>query len=741
MTEDLYNIYKLKNYFNTTEFFEKDSKDAKFQGTITQVVEKLQKNEGWHIRINPEKPCIFYVDFDKTTKERFVKLLKLLCDHLEFQPDDISYTKSKTIDGKYSYHISIPSMWTDTPLNIKRYFEHYDCYKEFLITKEIDISVYSVKPYRLPLQTNDAKPIQHKIIQGTLQDFITEYTDKATDYLEPIPEKVYVNNHIDEEVSEEDVHKCLECMELDDKFSYDDWFQVGTAIKNLTSDFDIWNDWSKQHPKYKASEMKSKWRSFTNTDVGIAFLKSKARQQNEELYLSYFPKPEVNVEFIDDDEEPESESEPETQPKPKPVKTNSFEYMSKEFEKTHCKIVNKTVYIKETDKGVIFFSKQKLKESYEHLKCGDKLKKDGEPKLFIDVWTTGNDNIRKYDDCNFYPHPLVAPNNIYNLWSPFECEKYTTPYTKNDEALKVVLNHIKILCNNDEMVSQYLIKWIGQMIQYPAVKTICPTIISKQGAGKGTIMRLIEKMMGKSKCLETTQPSRDVWGQFNSVMTNAFFVNLNELSKKDTVEVEGIFKGLITDPTLHINAKGINQVEINSYHRFLITTNKEDPIKTSEDDRRNLIIRSSDEMCGNKGYFKKIYELLNDEITIRTCYDYFKSIPNLDKFNEIEIPKTEYQSNLKRLELSPPEQFLIEMCGKKEGIVEMLSKELYDQFMSFTLAHNIEYSTTPLKFAVKLANLKINGFEKGRHTKKGETKMMDIDKIKKHFKIGFVDDN
>jgi hypothetical protein len=42
---------------------------------------------------------------------------------------------------------------------------------------------------------------------------------------------------------------------------------------------------------------------------------------------------------------------------------------------------------------------------------------------------------------------------------------------------------------------------------------------------------------------------------------------------------------------------------------------------------------------------------------------------------------------------------------------------------------------------VKLSNLKINGFEKGRHTKKGETKMMDIDKMKKHFKIGFVDDN
>ena len=44
MTEILYNIYKLKNYFNTTELFEKDleeeNKDAKFQGTIEQVLEK-----------------------------------------------------------------------------------------------------------------------------------------------------------------------------------------------------------------------------------------------------------------------------------------------------------------------------------------------------------------------------------------------------------------------------------------------------------------------------------------------------------------------------------------------------------------------------------------------------------------------------------------------------------------------------------------------------------------------------
>jgi hypothetical protein len=211
--------------------------------------------------------------------------------------------------------------------------------------------------------------------------------------------------------------------------------------------------------------------------------------------------------------------------------------------------------------------------------------------------------------------------------------------------------------------------------------------------------------------------------------------------RDDTKEVEGKFKGLVTDPHIYINNKNKGQFKIKSYHRFLITTNNEDPIKTSPDDRRNLIIRASDEVCGNKAYFSKLYKLLDDVNVIRTCYDYFNSIPNLENFHELDTPKTEHQTNLAKLSLTPPEQFLIDLCSKKEGIVEILSKDLYDQFMSFTIDHNIEYSTTPLKFAVKLANLKISGFEKGKHTKKGDFKNIDIDKVRKHFKLGFVDDN
>lgn len=73
--------------------------------------------------------------------------------------------------------------------------------------------------------------------------------------------------------------------------------------------------------------------------------------------------------------------------------------------------------------------------------------------------------------------------------------EYVTQYEKKEAEKNEILNHFKILCGNNIAVYDYFIKWIAQMIQYPAVKSICPTLISKQGAGKGTLLKLMGKMV------------------------------------------------------------------------------------------------------------------------------------------------------------------------------------------------------------------------------------------------------
>jgi len=332
------------------------------------------------------------------------------------------------------------------------------------------------------------------------------------------------------------------------------------------------------------------------------------------------------------------------------------------------------------------------------------------------------------------------------MWRKFPME-FITEYERKEEELQVVLNHIKILCGNDDEVYNYFIKWIAQMIQYPAVKSICPTIISQQGAGKGTLMKLFGAMLGSAKVFETTTPSRDVWGDFNGRMCNTFLINLNELSKRETMECEGKIKGLITDPKLTINNKGLNQYDIMSFHRFIATTNNGEPMNTSHDDRRNMIVRSSDEKCGDKEYFKKLHTMLEDINVVKTCYDYFKSIPDMDKFHLLEIPQTEHQTQLKQLSVSPIEQWLksftLDNYEKEE--VELLGSEACKLFKKWCSENSVEYEINATKFGVRLCLLKIDAITKGKHTNKGETKIYNINGLKNHFKIGCIvklqDDN
>jgi len=250
-------------------------------------------------------------------------------------------------------------------------------------------------------------------------------------------------------------------------------------------------------------------------------------------------------------------------------------------------------------------------------------------------------------------------------------------------------------------------------------------------------------MLGKSKILETTTPSRDVWGQFNSLMAHSFLINLNEISLKDSVEAEGRIKGLITDEALTINGKGTAPYEINSYHRFLITTNNEEPIKTAAGDRRNFVMRSSDELCNNKPYFAELYDLIADEAVMSSLYEYFCSIEDMHLFGLIPLPETAFHADMKSINVSPIESFIKEKLVDNfnyldeggKSILKISSKELYTDFVSYCEQCNMSYSISSMQFGVRLKNLKLSGVSTGERSNKGYIMLLDMALLKIHFNL------
>ena len=239
---------------------------------------------------------------------------------------------------------------------------------------------------------------------------------------------------------------------------------------------------------------------------------------------------------------------------------------------------------------------------------------------------------------------------------------------------------------------------------------------------------------------ETSNPSRDVWGDFNGMMMNAFVVNLNEISKKDTLEAEGRIKALITDPTIHINMKGKNQIETQSYHRFINTTNSEEPINSKKDDRRNVIIRCSDEKKGDHEYFTKLFDCLENVNIVKSFFEYLKSIDGLDKFHKIDAPITEYQTDLQQLSRTPIELFVrnvVEQADEEEEEeVKYTSKELYDKFKQFVSSNNFKYEVNSNQFSVRLKREIPKGIESHRGSKGVRQQVFNIPLLKQELQIG-----
>ena len=399
----------------------------------------------------------------------------------------------------------------------------------------------------------------------------------------------------------------------------------------------------------------------------------------------------------------------------------SFQRMADEFEKNHLKIVNKAIYIMEVTDGILIKTEKQLRDTYNHM-CYKDVRNDTIIDVnFISKWILNNPTIRRKDDIGIYPNPTLCPDNHYNLWRPFQASKAIEGYSydPNNEGLKCILKHISILCDNDPAVSTYIIAWIAQMLQYPETKSIVPAFISEEGAGKGTFLKFLGLMMGREKILESTEPSKNVWGHFNGLMKDAFLVNLNEMSKKETEGAMGVIKGLVTDSTITVNEKGVSAWIMQSYHRFLISTNGEDPIFSKKGDRRNFIVRCSDELCGNKPYFTMINAYLDDPVVIKTCYDYFCLIPNMDKFGDIPFPITEYHTIIQASNESIIELWVkaFVLTNRTKETIKLSNMSLYRDFCDWNSEVGNQFNLSQVAFGKKLAFLKkkVTGFVSNRN--------------------------
>jgi len=276
---------------------------------------------------------------------------------------------------------------------------------------------------------------------------------------------------------------------------------------------------------------------------------------------------------------------------------------------------------------------------------------------------------RMYECCDFVPYGKkdTCPDYIFNTFQGFRIQELmpTTEYTRVDT--RNFHNLIFNLCDCDVKITEYMIKYIAHMIQYPAQNSgVIIVFKSWAGVGKDTLMLTLKAMLGAAH-VGTTGNIHDIFGNFNGLMEDKIAVFLNEMEGKYGVEFQNRLKDKATDRTNVINKKHDRPYEQSNCARIFVNSNNRTPVTVDASDRRymvvqcgyGLVVNTSDpeERKKNQEFWKKYYEDLDNKYWVRSLYDWLME-RDLTGFNCQNYPITQARELMRHKNICPLHYFL-----------------------------------------------------------------------------------
>lgn len=219
-------------------------------------------------------------------------------------------------------------------------------------------------------------------------------------------------------------------------------------------------------------------------------------------------------------------------------------------------------------------------------------------------WWLMQEHRRQYRKIVFWPNREVPPDQ-YNLWRGFGCD------AKPGDGHLGFLGHIMDnLCDGDQDLFDYVLNWMARMIQQPdRPGEVALVIRGKKGTGKGFTFRTLGSLLGQHYIQVSN--AKFVVGDFNAHLRDCVFLFADEAFFAGDKKHESILKALVTEPTLTVEAKGIDAEPAPNFLHIGVASNEDWVVPASADERRYLVLQASDDARQNTAYFKELQRQLD----------------------------------------------------------------------------------------------------------------------------------
>jgi hypothetical protein len=357
-------------------------------------------------------------------------------------------------------------------------------------------------------------------------------------------------------------------------------------------------------------------------------------------------------------------------------KVVEYEVLKPVFEESHFLTIKPFAYWKKNKQPDGSFSYNQIKESNFRNACEE----------FQIVDFNGRDELvptsifkkwmidplkRKYECIDFCPYGLEnkCPKHVFNTFGGFEVNKIENHETANtDNFNELVLN----LCNHDEAMADYLLKYIAHMFQFPNRRTEQIIVLKGwTGTGKDSLFRTIQRLMG-GRHADITENPETLFGNFNDIMDSKVCLFINELEGGDGIKYQEKLKAVASNLKNKVNGKFQEVVEQSNYCRLFVNSNNDGCVNVQVSDRRYVIIRTGMGLVSNvknktqkakaAAFWGTYYNSLSDPNWRKSLYEKMMGM-DLSDFNGKHAPVSEEKSIMREKNINPIYTYMKEMIG------------------------------------------------------------------------------
>lgn len=216
-------------------------------------------------------------------------------------------------------------------------------------------------------------------------------------------------------------------------------------------------------------------------------------------------------------------------------------------------------------------------------------------------WWLSHSERRQYKGIRFLPKgPAILEDGSFNTWQGFAYH----PTTGNCD---LILNHIRtVLANEDEAAAHYILNYLAWTVQNPDKPAeVALVFIGGEGTGKGLIGRLMAELFG-SAGLQISS-ARHLTGNFNGHLDSVCLLFADEAYWAGDKSARGSLFGLITEPTLVIEQKGIDARRTQNRLHIIMASNESWVVPAAGDSRRFAVFRVNEKHKQEKNYFEPLF--------------------------------------------------------------------------------------------------------------------------------------